>query len=328
MKAIVFNKTGAPEEVLEIIEKERPVPDDYEVLVKMLASPINPSDLFFIQGTYRFKPEFPDQTAGFEGTGIVEAAGRNVNIPAGTLVAFFYKRAWADYTVVPEEDLAILPADFPVGKAAQFSLNPFTAWGLLDTAQAVAGEWMLLTGANSSVSQIVIQLAKQRGVRIIALVRDLAQAPGLRLSGADEVLDIEDEHLSDRIQELTGGKGINVALDAVGGAIGTKIFENIAPFGRFVLYGSIKKEPAQFFNAQMVYKNLFVKGFGIRAYLNNQTKTQREAMIQGLIEAMGKPSFQLPVAGSYTFDRFKEAFRENDRKGREGKVLIVSNSMQ
>jgi NADPH:quinone reductase-like Zn-dependent oxidoreductase len=202
MKAIVFNKSGKPEEVLQVIEKEKPVPGDMEVLVKVLASPINPSDIFFIQGTYRFKPEFPDQTAGFEGVGIVEASGRNVDIPTGTLVAFFYKRAWATYTVVPAEELAVLPGGMPVEKAAQFSLNPFTAWGLLDNAQPVAGEWMLLTGANASVSQIVIQLARERGVQIIALVRDLAQAPGLRSLGADEVFDIDDEHLSDQIRRM------------------------------------------------------------------------------------------------------------------------------
>jgi NADPH2:quinone reductase len=325
MNSIAFNKTGSPEEVLQAIEKEKPVAGENEVLIKVLASPINPSDIFFIQGTYRFKPEFPEEIAGFEGAGIVESSGRNAGIPNGALVAFFYRRAWADYIVVPAEELALLPNDFPIEKAAQFSLNPFTAWGLLDTAQPVAGEWMLLTGANSSVSQIVIQLARQRGVRIIALVRDIAQAPGLLSLGADAVFDMEDTRLPEHIQQLTGGKGIDVALDAIGGAIGTTIFENIAAFGRFVLYGAIKKEPGQYFNAQLVYKNLFVKGFGIRSYLNNQTKTQRAEMIRGLIDAMGKASFQLPVARSYKWDQFKEAIRENSVSGRPGKVILKFN---
>jgi NADPH:quinone reductase-like Zn-dependent oxidoreductase len=322
MQAIVFNKVGSPEEVLSVIEKEQPVPADGEVLVKMLASPINPADTFFIRGTYRFQPKFPDETAGFEGAGIVERVGNGVTVAVGALVAFFYRGAWAEYAVVPAAELVLLPGDFPAEKAAQFSLNPFTAWGLLDAAQPVAGEWMLLTGANSSVSQIVIQLAHKRGVRIIAVVRDLAQADGLRASGADEVLDIADAGLGKRVQEVTDGKGFNVALDAVGGAIGTKIFENIAPFGRFVLYGSISKEPAQYFNAQMVYKNLVVKGFGVRAYLNDLSASGRAAMIKGLIEAIGDPAFQLPVARSYRLDQFREALRENDRGGRGGKILF------
>ena len=184
---------------------------------------------------------------------------------------------------------------------------------------------MLLTGANAAVSQIVIQLAHKRGVRIIALVRDLAQADGLRALGADEVLDIADAGLGKRVQELTGGKGFNVALDAVGGAIGTKIFEHIAPFGRFVLYGSISKDPGQYFNAQLVYKNLFVKGFGVRAYLNGLSPDGRAAMTQSLIAAIGDPAFQLPVVRSYGLDQFRAAILENGQGGRSGKILFKIN---
>src|SRR5258708_16455279 len=322
MSALAFNKTGVPEEGLQVIEKERPIPAAGEVLVKVLASPFNPADTFFIRGTYRFQPTFPDEIAGFEGAGIVESAGKDAAVPIGSLVAFFYRKTWAEYTVVPAAELAVLPGDFPIEKAAQFSLNPFTAWGLLDAAQPAAGEWMLLTGANSSVSQILIQLAKQRSVRIIALVRDRAQAPGLRPLGADEVFDIEDIQLSNRIHKLPHGKGFNVALDAIGGSIGTKIFGNIAPFGRFVMYGSVQNEPAQYFNAQIVSTNLITKGFGIRAYLTQQTRTQRSTMIQEMIETIGKPSFQLPVANTYTLGQYQAALKENGLSGRPGKILF------
>jgi len=322
MKAIVFNKTGTPEEVLQIIEKERPVPAAGEVLVKILASAINPADTFFIQGTYRFQPIFPDETAGFEGAGIVESAGKDAAIPIGSLVAFFYRKTWAEYAVVPASELTLLPRDFPIEKAAQFSLNPFTAWGMLEAAQPVPGEWALLTGANSSVSQILIQLAKQKGIHIIALVRDLAQAPGLRTLGADEVLDIEDPQLAEHVKQLTDGKGFNIAFDSIGGSIGTRIFENIAPFGRFIVYGSVKKEPGQYFNAQIVYKNLTVKGFGVRAFLNSLSKPQRDDMIHNLISILGKPGFQLPVAQTYGLDEFKAALKANSQNSRPGKILF------
>ena len=322
MKAIAFNKTGTPEEVLQVIEKERPIPAAGEVLVKILASVINPANTFFIQGTYRFQPIFPDETAGFEGAGIVESAGKDAAIPIGSLVAFFYRKTWAEYAVVPASELTLLPRDFPIEKAAQFSLNPFTAWGMLEAAQPVPGEWALLTGANSSVSQILIQLAKQKGIHIIALVRDLAQAPGLRTLGADEVLDIEDPQLAEHVKQLTDGKGFNIAFDSIGGSIGTRIFENIAPFGRFIVYGSVKKEPGQYFNAQIVYKNLTVKGFGVRAFLNSLSKPQRDDMIHNLISILGKPGFQLPVAQTYGLDEFKAALKANSQNSRPGKILF------
>lgn len=323
MKAIAFNSTGDPEKVLQVIEKEKPVPGADEVLVKVLASTINPADIFFIRGTYRFQPSFPGEIAGFEGAGIVESTGKNAGIDKGALVSFFFRKAWAEYAVVPAAELTVFPKDLPIEKAAQFSLNPFTAWGLLEEAQPAPGEWMLLTGANSAVSRILIQLARQKGVRIIALVRDLTQAPELHALGAEHVFNIEDLQLSDHIRQLTDGKGFNVAMDPIGGAIGTKIFENIAPFGRFILYGSIKKEPAQYFNAQIVYKNLSVKGFGIRAFLTQQTKAQRDIMTRDLIEAIGKPDFQLPVAQTCTLDQYKEALKANSLSSRPGKILLV-----
>jgi len=193
---------------------------------------------------------------------------------------------------------------------------------MLEAAQPVPGEWALLTGANSSVSQILIQLAKQKGIHIIALVRDLAQAPGLRTLGADEVLDIEDPQLAEHVKQLTDGKGFNIAFDSIGGSIGTRIFENIAPFGRFIVYGSVKKEPGQYFNAQIVYKNLTVKGFGVRAFLNSLSKPQRDDMIHNLISILGKPGFQLPVAQTYGLDEFKAALKANSQNSRPGKILF------
>jgi NADPH:quinone reductase len=323
MNTLAFNRIGSPEEVLQIIQKEKPLPGDKEVLVKMLAVPINPSDIYFIEGKYRLKPEFPDQTAGLEGAGIVEKAGGGVSIPEGALVSFFSGNTWAEYVLVPADELAVLPKDFPVEKAAQFSLNPYTAWGLLDMSGPAGGEWMLLDGANSTVARIVIQLASRKGVRIIAIIRDMTQVEELRTLGAEHVFHIEDEHLSDHIRQATESKGVNVALEFVGGSIVTKIIENLAPFARLIIYGLVKRdEPAQFFNSQVVYKNLRIQGFGVRAFLANQTKAQRTEMTQGLIEAMGQPSFQLPVAQAFPWREFSKALRQNNQSGRLGKIVL------
>jgi len=323
MNTLAFDREGSPEEVLQVIEKGKPIPGADEVLVKVLAVPINPSDIYFIEGNYRFKPEFPGQTAGLEGTGIVEKAGARVDMPEGTLVAFFSKKTWAEYVLVSPEELAVLPKDFPVEKAAQFTLNPFTAWGLLEMSHPAPGEWMLLTGANSAVARIAIQLARQREVRTIAIVRDIRQAAELKTLGAELVFDIEDIHLSDHIQQATAGKGIDVALESVGGSIVTRIIENMAPFGRLNIYGLVRRdEAAQFFNGQIVYKNLTIQGFGVRAFLSNQTKSQRRDMIQGLTEAIGRPSFQLPVAQTFSWRDFRKALEQNSQSGRPGKILL------
>jgi NADPH:quinone reductase-like Zn-dependent oxidoreductase len=322
MNTIAFDNTGSPEEVLQIIRKEKPTPGDKEVLVRVLAAPINPSDIFFIEGAYRIKSQGPGQTAGLEAAGIVEEAGRDTGISVGAMVAFFYKDTWAEYVLVPAQELAVLPADFPVERAAQFSLNPMSAWGLLEIAAPSAGEWMLLTGANSALGQIIIQLARQKGVRVIALVRDIAQAEQLQALGAEMVFQLDAPDLANQIQLATEGDGLRAALDMVGGSLLTTIIQNMAPFGRIVIYGRTKDEPAQFNNGQIVYKNLMIQGFGIRGYLSGQTKFQRNEMITQLTDILGRQSFQLPVAEIFPWQQFKKALEHNSLSGRGGKVLL------
>jgi NADPH:quinone reductase-like Zn-dependent oxidoreductase len=322
MKTLSFDKTGDPKEVLAFIEKEIPRPGDKEVLIKVSGSPVHPADGFFIGGTYRFKPAFPWQTAGLEGAGIIEAAGKKTRLATGTLVAFDARGAWSQYVVVPEESVVALPADFPVDKAVQFFLNPFTAWGLLEESKVHAGEWLLLTAANSTVSRLVMQLAKLRDIKVIAAVRNLKQAGELKQLGADVVIHAEDEQFSEQVNTITSGVGMNAALDAVGGGLGTKMLQNMATGGRIIIYGLLSKDPVQFFNAQVIYKNLELKGFGVRGFLQSQPEAKRAEMIQTLVEEIAKPSFALPVAEAFSLEQFKGALAADGHPRRKGKIIF------
>lgn len=215
-----------------------------------------------------------------------------------------------------------MPDNFPINKAAQFYLNPFTAWGLLEESKINAREWLLLTAANSTVSRLVIQLAKLRGIKIMAAIRDVKQTSELTALGADAVIHIEDEHFSEQINTITSGTGVHAALDAVGGTAGTKILQNMATNGRVIIYGLLSKEPVQFFNSQVIYKNLEIKGFGIRGFLQRQTKEQKDKMVKTLIGEIAKPSFELPVASSFSLEQFKEALAANDELGITGKIIF------
>ncbi len=321
MKALVFNKTGEPDEVLELKDVDKPTPGPNEVSVKILGSPVHPADLMFIRGQYRFKPEFP-QTAGLEGAGIVEAAGDNSKTPKGTLVAFSIRKSWAEYVVAPETELIMLPDNFPAEKAVQFCLNPFTAWGLLKESGIQPGGWLLLTAGNSTVSRIIIQLARIRNIHTVAVVRNIRQSETLKTLGADAVLNPEDNNFDDEINNLTDGKGINAALDAVGGDTGSAVIKNIAPYGRVIIYGRLDNNPARFYNSQILFKNLIIKGFGVRGYLQNQTKQQRDEMLNFLTHELAEPFFEMPVEGSYPLKNFKDALAANSKSNRKGKIIF------
>lgn len=321
MRTLSFNKTGDPKEVLELMETEIPIPGDNEALIKVLGSPIHPADYFFIDGIYRYKPEFP-QTAGLEGAGVIESVGKNVSLQKGTLVAFDVRGTWSEYAIGSDRSIIPLPANFPIDKAAQFYLNPFTAWGLLEESGAKAGDWLLLTAANSTVSRLVVQLAQFREIKVIAAVRNLTQAEELKKIGADVVLNAEDELFAQQVKEITSGKGVNATLDAVGGETGTKILQSMASVGRVILYGLLSKAPVLYYNADIIFKNLEIKGFGVRGFLQKQNKAQRTKMINTLIEEMAKPSFELPVSQSFSLEQFKEAFTADKQPNKKGKNIF------
>lgn len=325
MKTLQFHEVGEAAEVLALADRARPRPGKGELLLRVLGSPIHPADLFFIRGTYRLRPVFP-QTAGLEGAGIVEEAGPGTRTPAGTLCAFLSLNAWAEYTLVREEALLPLPPAFPPEKAVQACLNPFTAWGLLERAGATPGRWLLLTAAGSALAGIVIQLARRRGIPVIAVVRDLAQAPGLQALGADAVLDAAAPDFEERVREITGGEGVHAALEAVGGDTGTRTIAVMGDQGRVLIYGMMDSAPVRFNNAQIVYNNLELVHFGIRAYLDGQTPAEREAMRGALLSLLEDEALVMPVEGSFPLEAYREALAAHAQRGRRGKILFRLSS--
>jgi NADPH:quinone reductase len=199
MKAVVFEKTGAPLEVLKIYDTQAPEPGAGEVRIKMLTSPINPADTLFIGGKYRIKPQFP-QVAGLEGVGIIEKIPEGSVYSLNTLVAFRYKGLWADLAIVPEEKLIPLPSGYPLEKAAQLSLNPITAYALLDEANLQKNDWLLINAGNSGMSRIILQLAALRGIHTIVVTRNDKETYGLDQLGATHVISLQQGGLAQKMQ--------------------------------------------------------------------------------------------------------------------------------
>ena len=320
MKAIYFEETGDAQSVLLLKQFDKPTPKANQVIVKPLGSPINPSDFFFISGTYRLKPEFP-QIAGMEGAGIIESIGEDVDLPVGALVCFFSRNAWAEYVALSKDDVLVLPHDFPLEKAIQFTLNPITAWGLLERADLKTGDWLLITAGNSVVSKLIIQMAKLRGINVIATVRDDKNTTTLTAYGA-HVINVNKDDLIEYVQQITSGKGVHVALDAVGGKTGTDVLKCLQPGGRLIIYSRLSPDPIQLYSADVLYKNISITGFGIRAYLESKTAEQKASIINSLITIIGNPEFKMEVAASFPLDDYQEAIKTTVEAKKEGKVLF------
>ena len=322
MKAIVFDHPGDFDKVLSLKEVPVPEPGENEVRIKVLASPINPADILFVNGKYRVKPLFP-QIAGLEGAGIIDKLGTGANLPVGALVAFRHKKVWAEYVVVPVEKITLLPADFPIEKACQFSLNPVTAYALLDEGNLKnEDEWLLLTSGNSAVSKLIIQLAKMKNYKTIAVTRRSGDFAGLKALGATATILDDPANIENTISEITEGKGVKCILDAVGGDLISRLLKTISQYGKLVSYGLLSAENVTYHNSDIIFRNITIKGFGIDNWLSEISETRRKEVIGDLIQIMKNTDFKQPVAATFKFADFDKSF-EKFKNTRDGKIILI-----
>ncbi len=177
-------------EVLRLTEVPSPRPAAGEVLIEVSARPVHPADHAFVRGQYRVQPVFP-QVAGLEGVGTILEYPPNSGYAVGQRVAFRWPRSWANLAAVPIDRLIEVPTDVRDSDACQISLNPLTAWGLLDSSQAREGDWILITAATSTVANLIVSICRVRKINTIGIVRGAVSESVSRCS-ADLVLSATD----------------------------------------------------------------------------------------------------------------------------------------
>src|SRR5208282_4024194 len=241
MKAITFDRFGDPAEVLQVRDLPEPQPGPGEVRVRMISCPINPSDLFMVRGLYGLRPALP-ATPGFEGVGIVEAAGPGFlgRFRVGRRVAVLNGKSgnWQEQVVVPARQVVPVAPDMSDEQAAMFFVNPATALAMTRWVLRVPrGAWLLQTAAGSALGKMVVRLSKIDGYRTINVVRRREQGEELLRAGGHEAICTADESIEERVRAITGGKGVRYALDAVGGQTGSEVVRSLAVDGRVLVYG-------------------------------------------------------------------------------------------
>ena len=220
MKELIFEQTGTPQEVLYLKESEMPQPKAHEVLIRVKARNINPSDIMFVRGMYGITPKLPS-SAGFEASGVVEKGDESGKVAAGTRVMFTAIGTWKEYICVPAALVIPIPGQMSDEVACQAFVNPMTAYGMIEEAGLQAGQWLLLTAGASAFGKFAIQMAKAKGIRVAATVRHESQKELLMDLGAELVINTSTEKLAKVIFEKTE-VGVDVVFDAVGGELGVK----------------------------------------------------------------------------------------------------------
>ncbi|MBV9087984.1 MAG: zinc-dependent alcohol dehydrogenase family protein, partial [Acidobacteriaceae bacterium] len=304
MKALIFRETGEPKSVLELAEVPNPRPGPGEALVRVLLSPINPSDLHMVRGRYGYQPELP-ASPGIEAVGSVEAVGAGVEAPmVGTRVVFVDTwSTWREQIVCRVDKLVPVPDGLDDTAAATAYINPLTAWALTRSSHNLKqGDWLLQTAAASSVGKFVLQLARQFRFKTINVIRRREQETIIRNLGANEVICTADEDLSERLQELTAGKGVERAIDCVAGEVGAEVARNLAPAGTMLVYGALSShrqtDPAKFimpiFAPRLIYSTATVRGWWLRSWVPSQPVAEVRAATSDLLTMLSKGALTPP----------------------------------
>jgi NADPH:quinone reductase-like Zn-dependent oxidoreductase len=322
MKKIIFNNPGIPEKILELIDSEIPTPQTGEVLVKVKASPINPSDIAFINGVYGIRPSLPSG-AGFEGAGTVAAIGAEVALPIDSKVSFTSIEAWGEYVIVPAKAVMLLPETMPFEVGCQVFVNPLTAWAMVHESGLSAGDWLVLTAGGSTFAQLVVQIASKKGIQTICTVRRNDQIDQLKALGATEVVNTESTNLVKRVRELTDKKGANACFDATGGDLTAQALQSLGYKGLMFVYGMLSQKDTPINNGIMIFKSLTIKGFWLTTWLQEADKEARKQAGIEVIAMLNSGELKVTIDATYALNQYKEAVIHAQGEGRTGKILIM-----
>ena len=245
MKAVQISATGGPE-VLQYVEVPTPVPGPGEVLVQAHAIGVGMPETLVRQGAYPWMPPLP-LIPGIEMSGTVVAAGPGCSrLRVGQQVFVcareFDARAncYAEYIAGPESRIYAVPEGVDLDQVAGLA-NFQVAWHLLNSAlKGFQYESVLVMAAAGGVGSALVQLARRQGKRVIAVTSSAERAAFARAQGADEIIDRTQCGVIDEARRLTGGRGVDLILDCVGGPQVTALFDGLDRFGMLMLYGEIE----------------------------------------------------------------------------------------
>jgi len=313
---------GANPPALSLEEISPLAPGAGEVLVRMLAAPVNPADLNVIEGTYGELPALPC-AIGNEGVGVVEQLGSSVHgLSVAQTVLPLSFGTWAEKMVVPAEALIVLPDGLDPLQAAMLAVNPATAWRMLhDFARLDPGDWIVQNAANSGVGRAVIQLAKALGLRTLNVVRRVELIEELEKIGGDVVV-TEEMNLRDQVQALCGGKNPKLALNAVGGASALNLANALGEGSPLVTYGAMGRQPLKIPNSLLIFKNLSFHGFWLRRWKETASPNDLRETYRKLSAYLLAGVLHTPVHKTFPLSQALEAVAEAAREKRSGKILL------
>jgi NADPH:quinone reductase len=278
MKAIRYDRFGGPE-VLEYLNLPDPVPGPHQLLIETAAIGVNFPDIRERLGVYNKAEtrvggvQLP-QIGGLAVAGTVVATGPQASVPAGRrVVALMKKGAYAQLAVADETLCAVLDDQTSVPEMAALAgaaAQAACAHLLLQASTTLRpGESLLVHGAAGGVGSLAVQIAKALGAGpVIGTASTAERREFVRSLGADAAISYDEPGWTDQVRELTGGRGVDVLIESIGGEVFEQNFEALATFGRYLLLGSTRGPGDPFAPRRLMTKSQALIGFYLPVFFD------------------------------------------------------------
>jgi NADPH:quinone reductase len=266
MIAIEIREPGEPD-VLVPVERPRPQAKSGEVLIKVAAAGVNRPDVMQRRGRYPPPPGASD-IPGLEVAGIIEAIGPEVDgwRVGDAVCALVSGGGYAEYCAAPAPQCLPVPRGVDTTAAAAIPETFFTVWtNVFERGRLIAGESILIHGGSSGIGTTAIQLARARGARVFATAGSPAKCAACERIGAERTFNYRETDFVAAVREVTGGRGVDVVLDMVGGEYFPRNIEVLAMDGRLVEIATQRGAKAEINIMTIMQRRLTITGSTLRA---------------------------------------------------------------
>nr|CAH7755731.1 unnamed protein product [Callosobruchus chinensis] len=329
---LVYSEYGDPIKVIKQEPEQIQEPKDGEILIRMLASPVNPADINTIQGKYPAKPKSLPSVPGNEGVAKIEKMGAGVkNLSEGDHVVPLTNHlgTWRTHLTVKADDVLKVPSTLGLVEAATLTVNPCTAYRMLrDYITLKPGDTVIQNGGNSACGQNVIQICRAWGIRTVNIVRNRQNIDELRKYltdlGATHVLTEEEVRTTELFKSGKLAKP-RLALNCVGGKSALEIMRHLENGSPMVTYGGMSREPVTVPTSALIFKDLQIRGFWMTRWSKEKADSvDRFEMFEELISMISNNELRGPAYKMVKFKNYKEALMNTMTvQGMTGQKLIL-----
>ena len=326
MIAIAIREPGGPQ-VLTPVERPRPAAGDRDVLIKVAAAGVNRPDIMQRQGKYPPPPGAPD-IPGLEVAGSIEAVGAEVHDwqVGDRVCALVSGGGYAEYCAAPAPQCLSVPRGMDLIHAAAVPETFFTVWtNVFERGRLAAGESILVHGGSSGIGTTAIQLARAFGARVFATAGSAEKCAACEALGAERAFNYRETDFVAAVTDATGGRGVDVVLDMVGGDYLQRNIDSLAMDGRLVLIGQLGGTTARSIPSPCCSGGSRSSGSTLRARSVDEKGKIARAVHEHVWPLLESGAVRVVVHRTFPLGAAADAHRMMEASGHIGKlVLLVS----